>query len=158
MKQISASVGGFGGAGSSAGSVTVANTGDILTGSSTTQTEQLVDIGGITVLVPASTGMTNTGTPTDVTVVTGRNADGILAQSIGGGGGNGGFAFSGSVGPTGENTNVNIGLTVGGFGGGGGTAGAVDVTNIGPSQPMAIRRTASQRNPSAAAAAMAAAR
>ncbi len=130
-KQISASVGGFGGAGSSAGSVTVANTGDILTGSSTTQTEQLVDIGGITVLVPASTGMTNTGTPTDVTVVTGRNADGILAQSIGGGGGNGGFAFSGSVGPTGENTNVNIGLTVGGFGGSGGTAGAVDVTNIG---------------------------
>ncbi|WP_156898221.1 hypothetical protein [Methylocapsa acidiphila] len=130
-KQISASVGGFGGAGSSAGAVSVTNTGDITTGSSTMETVQLVVVDGISLLVPASTGLANTGTPTEVKVVTGRNADGILAQSIGGGGGNGGLSFSGAIGPTGENTNVNVGLTVGGFGGGGGTASSVNVTNVG---------------------------
>ncbi len=115
-KQISASVGGFGGPGSGAGAVTVNNTGAITTGSITTQQEQLAQVG--TVLVPVS-------------VVTGNGSDGILAQSIGGGGGNGGFAFSGSIGPTGENTSVNIGLTLGGFGGSGGFAGNVGVTNVG---------------------------
>ena len=115
-KQISASVGGFGGPGSSGGNVTVDNTGAITTGSITMGNEQLAMPGTVIVQVP---------------VVTGNSSDGILAQSIGGGGGNGGFAFSGSVGPTGENTSVNVGLTVGGFGGSGGTAGNVQVTNDG---------------------------
>ena len=115
-KQISASVGGFGGPGSNAADVTVHNTGAITTGSVTMQQEQLAQLGTVFATVK---------------VVTGTGSDGILAQSIGGGGGNGGFAFSGTVGPTGEKTSVNVGLTVGGFGGGGGTAGNVNVTNDG---------------------------
>ncbi|MEO6787472.1 MAG: autotransporter outer membrane beta-barrel domain-containing protein [Chthoniobacteraceae bacterium] len=115
-KQISASVGGFGGPGSGAGDVTVSNTGAITTGSITMQQEQIAALGTVFITVP---------------VVTGNGSGGILAQSIGGGGGNGGFAFSGSIGPTGENTSVNVGLTVGGFGGSGGTAGNVKVTNVG---------------------------
>ncbi len=116
-KQISASVGGFGGPGSSADTVNVDNTGAITTGSVTMQQQQLAVV----------------GTPVFVTVpvVSGNGSDGVLAQSIGGGGGAGGFAFSGSVGPTGENLSLNIGLTVGGFGGGGGTAGDVNVVNNG---------------------------
>ncbi len=115
-KQVSASVGGFGGAGSEAGSVTVKNTGNITTGSSSIQEQQIAEVGTVF---------------QQVTVVTGRDSDGILAQSIGGGGGNGGFAFSGAVGPTGESTNFNVGLTVGGFGGSGGTGDNVNVTNNG---------------------------
>ncbi|TLU87805.1 MAG: hypothetical protein FDX21_03015 [Chlorobium sp.] len=115
-KQISASVGGFGGAGSEAGIVTVNNTGNIKTGSSSVQNQQIAELGTVF---------------DKVTVITGRNSDGILAQSIGGGGGNGGFSFSGAVAPTGENTNVNVGLTVGGFGGDGGTGDNVNVTNHG---------------------------
>ena len=115
-KQISASVGGFGGAGSEAGIVTVNNTGNISTGSSSIQQQQIAELGTVF---------------KDVTVVTGKDSNGILAQSIGGGGGNGGFSFSGAVAPTGENTNVNVGLTVGGFGGAGGTGDNVNVTNHG---------------------------
>ena len=115
-KQLSASVGGFGGAGSEAGMVTVNNTGNILTGSTSLQQQQVAQLGQVF---------------EQVTVVTGRNSDGILAQSIGGGGGNGGFAFSGTVGPTGLNTSLNVGITIGGFGGGGGTGDDVRVTNHG---------------------------
>ena len=115
-KQISASVGGFGGPGSTAGAVSVDNTGAITTGSVSMQQQQLAEPGIVLVTVP---------------VATGNGSDGILAQSIGGGGGNGGFAFSGSIGPTGENTSVNVGLTVGGFGGSGGAAGDVSVANNG---------------------------
>ncbi len=120
-KQISASVGGFGGVGSEAGTVTVNNTGNISTGSSSIQQQQVAELG--TIFQP-------------VTVVTGKDSDGILAQSIGGGGGNGGFSFSGAVGPTGEDTNVNVGLTVGGFGGDGGFGSNVSVTNNGEIQTI----------------------
>jgi hypothetical protein len=115
-KQVAASVGGFGGTGSHSGAVSVTNTGAITTGTIATSTQQVAEEGTVT---------------QEVKVVTGKNADGILAQSIGGGGGNGGFSFSGTVGPTGENTNVNVGLTVGGFGGGGGYADSVTVANTG---------------------------
>ena len=60
----------------------------------------------------------------------GLGSDGIIAQSIGGGGGNGGFAVSGSVSLGGDATNN----TVGGSGAGGGNAGTVDVTNSGAIQ------------------------
>jgi hypothetical protein len=116
-KQVSASVGGFGGDGSSAGHVAVSNHGNILTGSATMQEMQIAALGTVV---------------EEVKVVTGRNSNGILAQSIGGGGGNGGFSFSGAIGTYGQDeTNLNIGLTVGGFGGGGGTGGEVDVSNEG---------------------------
>src|SRR5262249_57014052 len=42
-----------------------------------------------------------------------------------------GFPFSGAIGPTGEKTNINVGLTLGGFGGSGGTPGNANVTNTG---------------------------
>jgi hypothetical protein len=119
-KQISASVGGFGGPGSEAGDVTVDNTGAITTGSITMQDMEFVP-----------TVLPNLPTVMLVPVVTGNSSDGILAQSIGGGGGNGGFAFSGAIGPTGENMSIQVGLTLGGFGGSGGTAGDVSVTNVG---------------------------
>ena len=119
-KQISASVGGFGGPGSSAGNVTVDNTGTITTGSITMQDMEFVP-----------TVLPNLPTVMLVPVVTGNSSDGVLAQSIGGGGGNGGFAFSGAIGPTGENMSLQVGLTLGGFGGSGGTAGDVSVTNNG---------------------------
>ena len=53
----------------------------------------------------------------------GADSNGIEAQSVGGGGGNGGFSIGGSF-TTGS---VGIGLTVGGFGSKGGSAGAVVV-------------------------------
>ncbi|MDE2182707.1 MAG: hypothetical protein KGJ78_06765 [Alphaproteobacteria bacterium] len=115
-KQITASVGGFGGAGSEAGNVMVRNTGAITTGAIVMEEIQIAQPGRVFITVPVEYGYASHG---------------ILAQSIGGGGGNGGFAFSGSIGPTGEGTSLNLGVTVGGFGGGGGLAGDVDVGNDG---------------------------
>ncbi len=54
------------------------------------------------------------------------NSPGVFAQSIGGGGGNGGFAVSGSVSGV-----AGISVGIGGNGGAGGTAQAVNVTNAG---------------------------
>ena len=96
------------------------NTGAITTGSVTMENQEFA---------PAT--FPSLPTIISVPVVTGNGSNGILAQSIGGTGGNGGFAFSGAVGPTGENMSINIGLTLGGFGGGGGVAGGVNVTNDG---------------------------
>lgn len=58
----------------------------------------------------------------------GQNAHGILAQSIGGSGGAGGFSGSFTFGVT--NSNM-LSVSVGGFGGIGNDAGLVDVTNNG---------------------------
>jgi hypothetical protein len=56
----------------------------------------------------------------------GQDSDGILAQSIGGGGGNGGFAmaYSGSTGPVGSGA---VSASIGGRGGSGGAGGVVNV-------------------------------
>jgi hypothetical protein len=59
----------------------------------------------------------------------GGYAYGILAQSIGGGGGNGGMAISTVLSIHGEGTNVNMGVSVGGLGGDGNYAQLVDVLN-----------------------------
>jgi hypothetical protein len=59
-------------------------------------------------------------------LTTGDAADAILAQSIGGGGGNGGLSFSGVF--SGSNTK-SVGVSLGGNGGTGGIGGEVDVTN-----------------------------
>ncbi len=59
----------------------------------------------------------------------GRHSAGILAQSIGGGGGNAGFSVSAGV-VTGEDGG-NIGVSVGGKGGTGSKGGTVDVTSKG---------------------------
>ncbi|MGO8738244.1 hypothetical protein [Rhodoblastus sp.] len=55
------------------------------------------------------------------------NSVGILAQSIGGGGGNGGFALSGGAATSGDSNTQSVG----GSGGMGGTGGTVMVTNNG---------------------------
>ena len=70
-------------------------------------------------------------TVTGPVVTQGNDSHGLLAQSIGGGGGNGGTNVTGSLafskGDT-DTTAVAGSIGVGGFGGGGGTAGDVDVT------------------------------
>lgn len=54
----------------------------------------------------------------------GNDAAAILAQSIGGGGGNGGFDISGAISGAGTGSGA-VGISVGGFAGGGGSASAV---------------------------------
>jgi hypothetical protein len=103
-KTLSIGVGGQGGSGNDAGKVTLVNSGKIST------TGNTVDL---------------TGTSTDNSLDK-KNAIGILAQSIGGGGGNGGATFSGTIG--GPDAKI-LALNVGGFGGAGGMGGEVSLTN-----------------------------
>lgn len=99
-------VGGSGGAGSNGGVVTVTNSGAITTGYSTT-------VGSIT---------TNFG----------DKSHGIFAQSIGGGGGDGGFALSGALGVSVEDLPAGAAaISVGGKGGGASHAQQVTVNNTG---------------------------
>ena len=130
-KQISASVGGFAGDGSSAGQVKVDNTGNITTGSVTSRSVEMYDTDANGEFVDADDDGNADKSMHTVTVRTGQDSAGILAQSIGGGGGNGGLSISGAIGLVGENTNLNIGLAVGGLGGDGGAAARVDVLNDG---------------------------
>ncbi len=107
---ISVAVGGSGGAGSNGGTVTVNNFGMITTGSSVIS---IVD---------------------DVAVeeLFGNRSYGIFAQSVGGGGGNGGFAISGAVGVSIPNIPGGAAaISVGGRGGGASNGGNVTVNNHG---------------------------
>ena len=62
------------------------------------------------------------------TIVTqGADAHGLFAQSIGGGGGSGGFAVTGSVATQG----ASVGAAIGGGGAGGGTGGDVEAISLG---------------------------
>ncbi|MFD1200002.1 hypothetical protein ACFQ3K_17070 [Brucella gallinifaecis] len=64
----------------------------------------------------------------------GDRSTGLLAQSLGGGGGVGGTNISGSLSltkPSGSSTIFSVSAGVGGFGGGGGDAGAVDLSYTG---------------------------
>ncbi|MFN3931270.1 MAG: hypothetical protein ACK4JY_05910 [Brevundimonas sp.] len=58
----------------------------------------------------------------------GLNSDGVMAQSVGGGGGNGGINVSGGLTASSGGTAGSLGFGLGGFGGGGGDAG--DVTAV----------------------------
>ncbi len=72
-----------------------------------------------------STLRSSTGSSGSSSVVTtGADSIGVMAQSVGGGGGNGGLNVSGAVNLTGK-SGAAVGLGLGGFGGGGGDAGAV---------------------------------
>lgn len=101
---LSASVshGGSGGEGSDGGSVRVTNTGAITTG--------------------------NMDDPGDADTTT-NNAHGILAQSIGGGGGNGGLAGAIALGVGGESQTYNVAVALGGSGKSGGESLSVVVVN-----------------------------
>ena len=61
----------------------------------------------------------------------GHQAQGILAQSVGGDGGTGGLAGSAVLSPTGKGTNLNVNVSVGGGGGSGGAAEKATVNNSG---------------------------
>jgi len=79
-------------------------------------------------------GSGNTGGVVDVTnagtiETKGAGAHGVLAQSIGGGGGNGGMALTGTL-LLGAPTSAPL-ISIGGVGGSGGDGGAVTVTNTG---------------------------
>jgi uncharacterized protein YhjY with autotransporter beta-barrel domain len=155
--QVSVSVGGFGGDGNHAGDVLVGNSGRIITvgnHSSGIFAQSLGGGGGDGGLsfagafatdttknfVVAIGGSGGSGSTAGVVTVTttgdifteGTNSQGILAQSIGGGGGTGGSAIAmgfGIGGPT-NTWNVNLSVAVGGFGGDGNSGGAVQVNAL----------------------------
>ena len=119
---VNVSVGGNGGSGNDGGAVTVTNNGEIFTGG----------------LVKTSTG----------NVTTGGDGIGILAQSIGGGGGLAGTSdaaasintagqIEDALNPPANSYEANIG--VGGKGGSGDNGGNVQVTNTGGIQTLGLR-------------------
>lgn len=131
----SVAVGGFGGAGGESGDVTVTNSGNILTGAAAA--DVVFDYGDsgtddLTIVDPA-TGEEVTITGEHLVKDTGLFAHGIVAQSISGDGGAGGFA--GSIlftrGTSDQKvSNYNASISVGGLGGSGGEVkGIVSVTN-----------------------------
>ncbi|MGN6489468.1 MAG: hypothetical protein ACTHLT_16840 [Devosia sp.] len=95
-------IGGKGGVGSNGGHVILDNYADVETG-----TKKTVD---------------------DEVIRTGNSAHALFAQSVGGGGGNGGFAGAGTL-SLGDGASFS--LAIGGGGGTGGTGGGVDLTNRG---------------------------
>ena len=107
------SVGGGGGAGgfSVAGSIALGATAGVSLGGD----------GG-----EARDGDTVTVRAANTIITEGNDAHGLFAQSVGGGGGKGGFAVTGSINVTG-----GVGAALGGGGGGGGAANTVTVENRG---------------------------
>jgi hypothetical protein len=77
-----------------------------------------------------STGGTVDVLTTETVYTMGNNAAGIIAQSIGGGGGNGGWSATGTIGLAGSNS-VSVGVSLGGDGGTGNNADAVVVDALG---------------------------
>ncbi|SFK70874.1 hypothetical protein [Methylocapsa palsarum] len=139
--------------GNTAGKVDVTSNGSITTGSAGAPSDNAIGIeaqsigggggnGGFSLSVAAAldsfaigigkAGSGGEGGTSDTVNVTsngtietfGKLSYGILAQSIGGGGGNGGFAISGAFSESGS----GMGNAIGGDGGGGNTGGAVTVT------------------------------
>ncbi len=146
---VGVSVGGNGGSGGSSATAMVTSSGDIATTgayASAIEAQSIAGGGGSAkgTLTAAGLSLGNVdatvggnggsgGTAGDVTVdssgalqTTTHHAFGILAQSHGGAGGDGGFAAEGGF--TAGEVSGQLGATIGGSGGAGGTAGAVTVT------------------------------
>lgn len=152
-------MGGFGGSGGSASTVTGILQGDVVTLGDASFGALLQSLGGgggsgslnVTGLVSLATTDTSSagislglggfgGGGGSASTVSGRvtgdyqtggvDADGVVAQSVGGGGGMGGLNISGGVAVGGGATGTAA-IGVGGFGGAGGNAGAVSLTRIG---------------------------
>ncbi len=125
-------LGGFGGDGGTAGDVYATVGGNISAtghGEATTTAGRTVEITDLT----DPNNRTLVAIPALRTIKDGSS--GVIAQSVGGGGGNGGMNISGGVSlDFGGGTSRALTIGVGGFGGGGGDAGAVDLTVEGPSQ------------------------
>ena len=82
------------------------------------------------VIVDAGKDANGNVVPDSLITTFGMGADGIRAQSIGGGGGDGGFAVGVNVGiNNSEILNMNLGVTVGGSGGVGGDGSTATVNN-----------------------------
>ena len=144
----SVTIGGSGGGGGNGGDVTVSNNGTISTDGTRAHAIHAQSIGGgggtggfslagtiattssstnISVSIGGSGGTASHGGTVDVTssgaiTTTGDDAIGAFIQSIGGGGGSGGMALSGSMS---GNQSRNADLSIGGNGGAGGDGGAV---------------------------------
>ena len=82
--------------------------------------------GAVHVVNAAIPDMTDSGT----IITTGKEAHGIFAQSLGGGGGNG-SSIASLTGSTGAKDSISIGLNLGGAGGDGNVGGEVTVDNSG---------------------------
>src|SRR5262249_42148325 len=74
-------------------------------------------------------GNTVTATNTGLIFTTGTGSVGLLADSIGGGGGNGGIVMDATFGTSGTGSSHRFAFNIGGSGGDGGTGGNVTVNN-----------------------------
>ncbi len=147
---VTAGIGGFGDGGGDAAAVDVTNSGKITTKKDGAYALFAQSAGGgggsggfsiagsgaktasATFTLGGSGGGGGAGSTVDLTNLgeletNGLRAYGILAQSVGGGGGSGGFAFSGGAAMTGGTINASLG----GTGKGGGVAKTVDLANHG---------------------------
>jgi len=150
---LNVSLGGSGGSGGDGGPVGVVNTGDITTSGLFSSGIMAQSTGGgggagsysiagaLGLVTPhfslggsggeggngEEVGVVNTGH----IVTNGELAYGILAQSVGGGGGNGGFSVAAGIGVG------SVGVSLGGSGTSGGHGGAVEVFNRGAIETMA---------------------
>ena len=155
---LTLTMGGSGGNGGSGGSVTLDNSGLILTtgGGSIGVIAQSIGGGGGSG-GDASSSSTATGGEVNISssftfggkagsgshggiadlsnsgiiITTGESADGMLVQSIGGGGGNGGGGDGKSSGSGDKSTSISATVTLGGAAGGGGDGQSVTATNLG---------------------------
>lgn len=151
---LAVAIGGAGDGGGKAEKVTVGNSGTIFTSGAKAHAIVAQSVGGgggnggfsasgvvakgtnakdLSVSVGGSAGEGGNAGEIDLTnsgriVTTGKGAAGIIAQSLGGGGGNGGFSFSGAFGGT---QAKNLAISVGGSGGKGGVGKMVKVLNTG---------------------------
>ena len=149
-------VGGFGGDGGDAGSVSSTLTGLVQTGGANSTGILLQSMGGgggnggVNVSGALSISLNSTGVgvgigvggfgglggnAADVTLAhtgnvmtAGASSGAVTAQSLGGGGGNGGINVAGGIAGSNQGNAFAVGLGVGGFGGGGGNAGDVAVS------------------------------
>jgi len=148
---LSASFGGAGGAGASAGDVTLASSGDLISTRGTHAYGAIAQsIGGsggdggfsVAAGVSASANLSFSmggsggkgGTAGDVGLTSstsvqtlGDDSHGLFAQSVGGGGGSGGFSVTGGV----SVGSAQLGASIGGSGGEGGNAGLVTLVSDG---------------------------
>jgi hypothetical protein len=149
--QVGASIGGRGGGGSSTSQVTLVTTGELISTSGDRSYGALAQSvggsggdGGFSVAggISASPsvnfamggrgGAASTGGEVDLTssssvYTSGAASHGLFAQSVGGGGGSGGFAVAGGL----SANSVQVGVSLGGPGGAGGNASRVDLGSSG---------------------------
>jgi len=114
-------LGGFGGGGGEAGNVTARVTGNVLAtgnGGVVAHAAQTINFLGFDFTFPAYRTIAN-------------GSNGVIAQSVGGGGGQGGLNVTGQIAltsPGSSSASRVASLGIGGFGGDGGNAGTVDLT------------------------------